>query len=633
MRETILVTGANGFIGKRTVEMLLNDGYLVRALVREDGFCRLKPHKNLSVVRANICDYKKLKNGVGEVDAAVHLAANKYHPKNSLIVATEGAKNLIRLINEGKVRSNRIINISSQSTKIKWQGVYGMSKSKSDEIIMRSPGVRWTTLKPSLVYGDDKNTIFKTIANYALKLPIIPVIGNGKWVLFPIDVDDVAKMIIKALKNDVTIGKVYDLGCEKGIQFNKLVELIKNELGVHKTIVNIPFGVGFLAVWMATKIMPNLPINVDNVLGSNQDTHCHPRKAIKDLKIIPLSVADGVKKYLGKANKLKVAIVGLGKMGILHATILATMNEVEITAVVDIDKKLGKTAVSMGFGAKFYSSLKEAVKNEKIRAVFICTPNFNHLEMVEECKKFNLPFMVEKPVTANVADWKKLLLGMSEKVKKQSMAGYFWIKKREIVFIKNLLKKKVIGEVLGYSIVLKHGEVFGKKKGWMFIKKLSGGGVLMNPGPHAFSVIRYLFGKGKIDKSRLKYIFGNEVEDEARILLSHGKIKGELSASWSVKNEPVLKIGVDINGTKGRILFNSSGLWVNERKYEYGEIPQEREVFNLNPRSGGDAYYLEDREFIESCIFNKTTSSPLTFAREVEEMIYESYKYAKQDNN
>ena len=48
----------------------------------------------------------------------------------------------------------------------------------------------------------------------------------------------------------------------------------------------------------------------------------------------------------------------------------------------------------------------------------------------------------------------------------------------------------------------------------------------MNPGPHAFSVIRFLFGKGKVESSRIKYIYGNEVEDEARVGLKHGKIAG-----------------------------------------------------------------------------------------------------------
>jgi len=629
MKETILVTGANGFIGKRTVEILLASGFLVKALVRDDNFCRLKPHKNLSVVRANICDYEKLKNGVGVVDAVVHLAANKYHSQKSFEVSIEGAKNIVWLVNEGQVKTKRIINISSQSTKIRWQGVYGKSKSKSDQIIMNASGIKWTTLKPSLVYGDDKNTIFKTIANYALKLPVIPVIGDGKWKLYPIDVDDVAKMIVKTLKNDSTIGKVYDIGCERGIRFNGLVDLIQNELGVRKKIVNIPFGAGLLAVWVATKIIPNLSVSIDNVLGSNQNTHCRPQKAIRDLGIIPLSVTKGVKKYLSKNKKLRVAVVGLGKMGILHATILATMDEVEIAAVVDIDKKLGKTAVSMGFGARFYEDLTKAIEVEKIEAVFICTPNFNHGDIVKVCLRYDVPFMVEKPVLAKYEDWYEIDKKMTKKVRDKSMAGYFWVQKREIRFIKKMLLRKVIGEVESYRINLKHGEVFGRKSGWMFCKKLSGGGVLMNPGPHAFSVIRFLFGKGKVESSWIKYIYGNEVEDEARVGLKHGKIAGELLVSWSVKNELVLKIEIEIQGNKGKIIFKDNKLWVNTKRYDYEEIPCKREVFNLNPRSGGDAYYLEDREFIENCLFKKETSTPLLFAKEVEKMIWESYKNAE----
>ena len=622
--KQILITGANGFIGKRTVEKFLENGFSVKALVRDDGFCRLKPDKNLSVIRVDICDYDKLKKGVGTVDVVVHLAANKYHPKKSFEVSISGANNLVHLIKDGRVRSRRIINISSQSTKIKWQGVYGKSKSKSDEIIMGDKDVLWTTLKPSLVYGEDKNTIFKTIANFALGLPFIPVIGNGKWVLFPIDVDDLAKMIVNTVNNMNTIKKVYDIGCEKGIKFNDMVNLIQKELGVNKMIINVPVWVGLPGVWLATKIIPSLPVSVDNVLGSNQNTYCLPKKAIKELSLVPLTPKEGIRKYLGRSNKLKVAIVGLGKMGILHASILATMKDVDIRAVIDIDKKLGKTAVSMGFGAKFYRDLNLAIKNEKIEAVFICTPNFNHKDIIDICEKFNVPFLVEKPVVTDYQDWKNI------NIKGRSMAGYFWVHKREIKFIKALLEKNILGEITNYRVILKHGEVFGKKKGWLFTKKLSGGGVLMNPSPHAFSVIQYLFGKGEVESSNIKYIYGNEVEDEARIKLRHCKITGELVASWSVKNEPVLKIEIEIHGKKGRIIFKDNKLSVNKKIYNYEEIAREGEVFNLNPKSGGDAYYLEDREFIENCFDDKRkTTTSLLFAKEVEEMIYKSYEYAK----
>jgi NADH dehydrogenase len=629
MIRNILVTGANGFIGKRTVEVLLENGYIVKALVNDVGFCRLEPHENLTVVRANICDYESLKAVVGETDAIIHLAANKYHPKKSFDVAIGGARNLVQLVDEGHVVSKRIINISSQSTKIKWRGVYGESKLKCDEILSKSVNVKLTTLKPSLVYGKGNNTIFNTIASYALKLPFIPVIGDGSWILYPIDVDDLAIIIVKTLSCEKAVGKVYDIGCESGISFNKLVDLIQVELKVSKKVVNIPFVVGLVAVWLVTKIIPNLPISLDNVLGSNQNTHCRPKKAISEFGVKPLSTSEGIKKYLREDNKLRIAIVGLGKMGILHATILATMEEVKIAAVVDVDKKLGKTAISMGFGTKFYEDLKTAIEKEKIEAVFICTPNFNHQEIIKVCLNYDVPFMVEKPVAANFEEWQGIEKGMTKKVRNRSMAGYFWVQKREITFIKSLLKRKVIGEVESYRIILKHGEVFGKKSGWMFCKRLSGGGVLMNPGPHAFSVINCLFGKGAIVSSQLKNIYENEVEDEARVELKHGRIRGELMASWSVKNEPVLKIEIEIRGQKGKIIFRDGKLTVNTKQYDYEDIPREGEVFNLNPRSGGDAYYLEDREFVENCFQQKPISTPLFFAREVEQMIFETYKNAK----
>ena len=92
----------------------------------------------------------------------------------------------------------------------------------------------------------------------------------------------------------------------------------------------------------------------------------------------------------------------------------------------------------------------------------------------------------------------------------------------------------------------------------------------MNPGPHAFSVINYLFGKGKVESSKIKYIYGNEVEDEAKVTLKHKEVSGELLASWSVKNEPVLKIEVEIYGKKGKIVFKENILSVNNKRYEYG---------------------------------------------------------------
>jgi NADH dehydrogenase len=636
-KRNVLVTGAGGFVGKSVVRTLLARGFMVTAMIRENSIPPFNEHPNLCLLRADITEYESFSEKVTNIDAVVHLAANKYHPKLSYQVNVKGAKNLVRLLKEKKIRGKRIINISSQSTKIRYKGVYGKSKLLSDEIIENS-NAKWTTIKPSLIYGEGKETLFQTIRHYIETLPLIPVIGNGKWELYPVDVEEVANVIVKLLNKPKTIGKIYDIGCSQKITFNDLILLIQKELNIKKPILNIPGIAGLVAVFFATKIMPNLPISVDNVLGSIQNTSCDPKKAIKELNIKPISIKKGVKKYiktLSNEQSISVAIVGLGKMGILHATIINSIPKAKIVALVDIDKKLGQTARSMGIDADYYSSLENALKSKKIDAVFICTPTFAHMEIIDICNKNNIPYFVEKPVLNDFSDYKKIKNNKFRKIFNKSNAGYFWIYKREVEYTKKLLMKKTIGKIRKYKVNLKHSEVFGQKKGWLFSKKLSGGGVLANPGPHALSLINYLFGKGKVEKASLKYIYANEVEDEATVTFSHpNNITGMLNASWSIPNHLIMTIEYKIVGSNGYIEFRNRKLTIKKgnrkRVLGYHEIPFNHAVFNLNIRSGGDAYYLEDSFFIQSLINNSTNHNDMKFAYVVEKMLKEIYDKSEE---
>lgn len=633
--KTILVTGAGGFIGKTVVNELLNAGYTVVAMIRPGSLPPFTPHKNLSVLRADITDYDSYANRVGDVDVIVHLAANKYHPKLSFTVNLAGARNIVRLCREHKFKSSRVINISSQSTKIRFRGVYGESKRQSDEILEQK-AIDWTTLKPSLVYGAGEDTLFQTIRMYTEKLPVVPVIGNGKWELYPIDVVDLAQAIIRTIELPISTHKVYDLGDPKKITFDNLVRLIQKQIEVSKPIVHVPALIGLAGVYVATKLIPGLSITVDNVLGSTQNTDCNPKPAIKDLRLKLVSTKDGVAKYLGKNQKQgkKIVMVGLGKMGIMHATALSVVQNANIVAIVDQDATLGQTALSMGIDAHFYPSLKEALVHEEVDAVFICTPTFAHKEIIDICLAKNIPFFVEKPVYTNYSDFKSLMRTKNKKTLNSSVAGYFWIYKREIEYTKKLLEENAIGEVKSYSIRLKHSEVFGPKKGWLFKKSLSGGGVLANPGPHAFSIVQYLFGKASVVDAKIDYLYGNEVEDKAKLTLAHNNIQGSLEANWSIKGYPVMTIEYEVVGSNGYIKFANKELTVKSgkkiTKIPYHAIPSNHQVYNLNPKSGGEAYYIEDQQFIDSLMNNKyKNSNNMQFAADIEQMISEAYEKGK----
>lgn len=73
---------------------------------------------------------------------------------------------------------------------------------------------------------------------------------------------------------------------------------------------------------------------------------------------------------------VRIAILGLGKMGVTHAGAYARMGEVRVTAVLTRDA--GKAAERVPAGARVYTDLHELLKDPEIDAVDVCLPSEQH---------------------------------------------------------------------------------------------------------------------------------------------------------------------------------------------------------------------------------------------------------------
>jgi len=129
----LLVTGANGFLGRHVVAEALRRGHSVRAVVRSAGDVPRngwRPGANFSFVQADLRRRKGLSDAVAGVDAVLHLAAAKagdmYAQYGGTVVATE---NLLAAMSEARVR--RIVAISSLS-------VYDYLKMRSFSVLTES---------------------------------------------------------------------------------------------------------------------------------------------------------------------------------------------------------------------------------------------------------------------------------------------------------------------------------------------------------------------------------------------------------------------------------------------------------------------------------------------------------------
>src|SRR6185312_4602129 len=93
---------------------------------------------------------------------------------------------------------------------------------------------------------------------------------------------------------------------------------------------------------------------------------------------------------------LKAAVVGLGKMGLSHYSILNTHPEVQVAAVCDTSKYmldvLGKYT-----GVRTYTSFEKLLSEEALDCLFVATPSRYHADIVDAALRHELHVFCEKP--------------------------------------------------------------------------------------------------------------------------------------------------------------------------------------------------------------------------------------------
>jgi nucleoside-diphosphate-sugar epimerase len=293
--QSALVSGTAGFIGKDSVRRMIEHGWKVRAMSRRAG-APFDSTEGLDLVRGDMRDEDSLRRAVAGCGAAVHLAAAKSDEPDSDDVNVRGAERLVEVCRAAGC--DRIINISTQSAEIAQKGAYARTKSAAEKIF-HSSGLQVTTLRPSVVYREEESGVFGTVLKFVRRLPVVPVLGDGRWLSAPVYVGDVSKAIIACIEDDRTIGKIYFIGGPECIDFDALIDRVGSAIGVRRRKVHIPFAISLWTARVLTALWQGCPITVSNVLGSNQNTDIDIGPARRDFGFKPISLDEGLAMILG----------------------------------------------------------------------------------------------------------------------------------------------------------------------------------------------------------------------------------------------------------------------------------------------------------------------------------------------
>jgi predicted dehydrogenase/nucleoside-diphosphate-sugar epimerase len=582
-------------------------------------------------------------DGVG---AVAHLAGRKSDEPDSVAVNVEGARHLVEACRRRGVR--RIVNVSTQSVKLPRRGAYGATKADA-EAVLHGSGLDVTTLRPSVVYGPDVTGVFARIRRYVTRLPVVPVIGDGRWRFHPIHVRDVSEAVVACLRHDGSIGRIYDLGGPDEVTLDEFVDAVADLYGLRRRKLHVPVWVGLTAARVLARLTDRPPVTVSNVLGSTQDTGCDSALARAELGVAPAGLAEGLTRMLddevrarrgGRGPVLKVAIVGLGKMGLFHAALLGTIPGARLVAAAESNPRLAGPARSMGLAVPIVRSVEALLDARRADAVVVCTPTVTHYPIVRACLERGVHVLVEKPLAEDAGRADDLARRAAEAGLVHAV-GYHLASSPLFERLRGLLAEGLLGRLTGYRAWLRHGEVLGPKTGWMFDRAQAGGGFVRNTGSHLIFLLEWLVGTPARVEARTTAIHSRDIEDALTATFEYdGGVTGRIEASWSVPGKPVMEVELELAGERGAariagpdlvldLAAPAAGFPAGRSRIHASDVLQEG-VFDLAPEAAGAAYYRQDQAFVEACLIGAATRTPFDMAARAERAIDAIYRSAEQ---
>lgn len=259
---------------------------------------------------------------------------------------------------------------------------------------------------------------------------------------------------------------------------------------------------------------------------------------------------------------IKVALIGAGKMGISHLSLLGAHPDVQIVGVADTSK-LVTDVLHKYSGFETYADYTKMLEHVKPDAVFVAAPTKFHASIVDDLLNRGIHVFVEKPFCLNVEQGKKLVKLAKEKGL-VNQVGYHNKFIGTFEEVKKILQGGYIGNIQHFL-----GEAYGpvvvkKKAGTWRSDPAEGGGCLMDYASHVIDLLNFLVAPiTKIHGALLKPIYSETVEDAVYALMeTDNNISGVLSVNWSEETYRKMSTSVTIQGSKGKIISDASELKV-----------------------------------------------------------------------
>ncbi|MEM2779691.1 MAG: Gfo/Idh/MocA family oxidoreductase [Candidatus Bathyarchaeia archaeon] len=321
-------------------------------------------------------------------------------------------------------------------------------------------------------------------------------------------------------------------------------------------------------------------------------------------------------------TELRVAVVGFGKMGMLHAGILNVLPRVKLVAICE------KSGLIRKFLKKIVRNIQVADCVEKLTgldldAVYVTTPIASHFPVVKSLYERGVcrNLFVEKTLASNFKEAQELC-SFTRKFGGVNMVGYMRRFSATFMKAKNLLDERVIGRPISFKAYAYSSDFFGFNENSKV--QTPKDGVVRDLGCHALDLALWFFGDIWVKDAKIERVVNNGSIDSAHFSVKASSgVAGEFSVSWCVDGYRMPEVGFMIEGSEGSLNVNDDELEVSLKngkrqkwfRHDLGDFAG----FWL----GSPEYYREDRRFVEAVFRGEPAEPCFETAAKVDRLIDE----------
>jgi NADH dehydrogenase len=253
------VTGANGFVGRNVIAVLLGDETPadIRALVRDPARAAVElPHVGLDIRRADVTDAASLRGAFDGLDAVVHTVAIPTERHGSFErVNAEGTRAVVREATRAGVR--KIVHLSAIGASPK--SPYPFLRSKGEgQAAVEASGLPYVVLRPSILFGPGDD--FFPRLRFSLAFPVVPLPGGGSARFQPLHVADLARAIAAALRGPM-IG-TFEVGGPAPATYREMLEETMRAYRKKRPTVPMPVTLMKPVAFLFERTMADPPVTV-----------------------------------------------------------------------------------------------------------------------------------------------------------------------------------------------------------------------------------------------------------------------------------------------------------------------------------------------------------------------------------